>query len=94
VLGFRLSAQQPPAARRITDAVVMRFDHVYEIDPDKMSVVEQDDIPAWDTHRIVDHRLSYLDWMHQHWADSLLSARELQNEGQQQDVGGGDGHRA
>ncbi|MGH8933371.1 MAG: hypothetical protein ACRDZO_22725 [Egibacteraceae bacterium] len=81
MLGFRLSAQRPPAARQITDAVVMRFDHVYEVDPALMGAVEQDDIPAWDTHRIVDHRLAHLDWMHDHWADGLLSAREVQSKG-------------
>jgi hypothetical protein len=78
VIGFRLSAQRPPEARRITDTVIMRFDHVYEVDPDLMDVVSQDDIPAWDTHRIVANRWDHLDWMHDHWADAVLSAEELQ----------------
>jgi hypothetical protein len=77
MLGFRLSAQQPPEPRRIKDDVIMRFDHVYEIDPDLMRTVEQDDMPAWDTHRIVAHRWDHLAWMHDHWADDVLSAEDL-----------------
>ncbi len=79
MLGFRLSAQGAPAARQITDSVIMRFDHVYEIDPDRMHVVDQDPIPAWDTQRIVANRWDYLDWMHDHWADGLLGADELRS---------------
>ena len=33
MIGFRLSAQKPPEAKRIKDDVIMRFDHVYEVDP-------------------------------------------------------------
>ncbi len=77
MLGFRRSAQGPPDPRRITESVIMRFDHVYEVDPGLMQVVQQDDIPAWDTHRIVANRWDHLAWMHDHWADGLLSAEEL-----------------
>jgi hypothetical protein len=77
MFGFRLSAQQPPDARRITDDVVMRFDHIYEVDPDKMAVFRQQDIPAWDTHRIVDSRWDHLAWMHQHFADKVLGMSDL-----------------
>jgi hypothetical protein len=77
MLGFRLSAQKPPEPRRIKDDVVMRFDHVYEIDPALMQTVHQDDMPAWDTQRIVAHRWDHLDWMHDHWADAVLSGEEL-----------------
>ena len=75
---FRLSAQQPPEARRIKDDVVMRFDHVYEVAPEKMTVIRQQEIPAWDTLRIVASRWDHLAWMHDHWADSVLSAEELE----------------
>jgi hypothetical protein len=78
VLGFRLAAQKPPQARRINDAVVMRFDHVYEVDPELMTVhTPQQTIPAWDTRRIVDSRWEHLAWMHDHFADSVLSGEEL-----------------
>ena len=53
MLGFRLSAQKPPEAKRVTDQVVMRFDHVYEVDPALMTEhTVQQDLPAWDTQRI------------------------------------------
>jgi hypothetical protein len=77
VIGFRLSAQVPPTARRIKHDVVMRFDHVYEVDPDLMQRYPQQDIAAWDTHRIVDSRWEHLAWMHQHFADRVVSAAEL-----------------
>ena len=78
MIGFLLSRQEPPEPRRITHDVVMRFDHVYEIDPALMQTIAQDDMPAWDTHRIVAHRWDHLDWMHDHWADAVLSAEELE----------------
>ncbi|TWD84059.1 hypothetical protein FB561_5232 [Kribbella amoyensis] len=77
MFGFRLSAQRPPAARRITDDVVMRFDQVYEVDPAKMTLFPQQDLPAWDTHRIIDSRWDHLAWMHRHFADKVLGMPEL-----------------
>ena len=73
MLGFRLSAQKPPEAKRVTDRVVMRFEHVYEVDPALMERTGQQDLPAWDTMRIVDSRWEHLDWMHDHFADEVLS---------------------
>jgi hypothetical protein len=73
---FRLGEQEPPQARRITDAVVMRFDHVYEVDPELMRITPQQELPAWDTRRIVDSRWDHLDWMHDHFADEVLLAGE------------------
>jgi hypothetical protein len=78
VIGFRLSAQRPPEPKRITETVVMRFDHVYEVDPELMTEhTPQQDIPAWDTHRMVDSRWEHLAWMHDHFADSVISGEEL-----------------
>ena len=73
---FRLGDQTPPEPRRITDDVVMRFDHVYEVDPDLMGADPQQPMPAWDTQRIVDSRCDHLDWMHDHFADEVLLAGE------------------
>ena len=73
---FRLGDQAPPPAQRVTDTVVMRFEHVYEVDPDLMQVTTQQEIPAWDTRRIVDSRWDHLDWMHLHFADDVLLAGE------------------
>ena len=78
---FRLSAQRPPEAHRVNDDVVMRFDHVYEVAPEKMTLVEQQDMPAWDTLRIVASRWDHLRWMHNHWADTVLSGEELEGQG-------------
>ncbi len=80
MVGFRLSAQRPPEARRINDDVIMRFDHVYEVAPEKMQTFPQQDIPAWDTLRIVASRWDHLDWMHAHWADSVLGVDQLEEE--------------
>ena len=81
MLGFRLSAQRPPEAERVTDGVVSRFEHVYEVDPALMQAnVKQQDIPNWDFERIVDSRWEHLAWMHNHFADSVLSGEELLEE--------------
>lgn len=78
MLGFRLSAQRPPKAEPVTDGVVSRFEHVYEVDPALMQKnVRQQDIPNWDFERIVDSRWEHLAWMHNHFADSVLSGEEL-----------------
>jgi hypothetical protein len=73
---FRLGDQTPPPPRRVTDAVVMRFDDVYEVDPALMERTGQQPLPAWDTHRIVESRTEHLDWMHKHFADDVLLAGE------------------
>jgi hypothetical protein len=80
MIGFRLAAQRPPEAKRINDDVVMRFDHIYEVAPEKMDIIVQLDMPAWDTMRIVASRWDHLAWMHDHWADGVLSVEELDAE--------------
>ncbi len=69
---FRLGDQKPPEAQRINDDVIQRFEHVYEVDPEKMQTFPQQDLPAWDTQRIVAARWDHLDWMHDHFADAVL----------------------
>ncbi|MBA3307262.1 MAG: hypothetical protein H0T04_01100 [Chloroflexi bacterium] len=88
MLGFLLSRQRPPEARRINDDVIMRFDHVYEVAPGKMDLFPQQDIPAWDTLRIVASRWDHLAWMHDHWADSVLGVEELESEADDPDLDG------
>ena len=69
---WRLGDQRPPKPRRIKDGVIMRFDHVYEVDPALMQAFPQQDMPAWDTKRLVDGRWEHLDWMHDHFADDVI----------------------
>jgi hypothetical protein len=73
---FRLGEQSPPPPRRVNDTVVERFDHVYEVDPALMALTGQQELPAWDTRRIVDARWAHLYWMHSHFADEVLLAGE------------------
>jgi hypothetical protein len=70
---WRLGDQRPPAARRVSDGVVVRIEHVYEIDPARMRVFPQQDLATWDTLRIVESRRDHLNWMHDHFADEVLS---------------------
>ncbi|MGH2751022.1 MAG: hypothetical protein ACRDK3_09155 [Actinomycetota bacterium] len=76
MFGFRLQAERPPEPRPVADGVVMRLDDVYEIDPGLMQIVGQQSMPVSDTLRIVDSRWEHLAWMHDHWADNVLSAEE------------------
>jgi hypothetical protein len=88
MLGFRLSEQRPPEAKRVTDVVVMRLDHVYEVDPELMTEhVNQQDLPNWEVERIVASRWDHLAWMHDHWADEKLSGEELLAEIEKEEAG-------
>ncbi len=77
MFGFTLRAQRPPDPRPVTDGVVMRFEHVYEVDPERMEIFPQQEMPAWDTMRIVASRWDHLAWMHDHFADTMVSGEEL-----------------
>ncbi len=79
-IGFRLKAQRPPDATAITDGVVQRFDHLYEIDPERMRLFPQQDMPVWDTMRIAAARWDHLSWMHDHFADTVIDGDELWEE--------------
>jgi hypothetical protein len=70
---WRLGDQRPPPPRPVAEGVVMRFDHVYEVDPELMRRFQQQEMAAWDTLRLIDSRWEHLDWMHKHFADELLS---------------------
>ena len=66
-----------PEATRVTDGVVVRMEHVYEVDPELMGQqFDQQNMPAWDTQRIVESRNDHLNWMHEHFADETLVAGE------------------
>ena len=75
MLGFRLSAQHPPDARRVTDVVVTRFEHVYEVDPVLMTEhLHQQEMPNWDFERIVAARWDHIRDLHTQFADSIVLA--------------------
>lgn len=85
MLGFRLSAQRPPEAHRVTDAVISRYEHIYEIDPALMQEhVRQQAMPEWDFHRIIAHRFHFNHWMQEHFADTVISGEELLAELEQE----------
>jgi hypothetical protein len=78
---WRLGDQRPPQPRRVTDEVVMRLDHVYEVDPALMQHFPQQDLAVWDTERIVESRWEHLDWMHDHFADGVILAGQPSETG-------------
>ena len=70
--------RRPPPARQVTDVAIMRFEHIFEVDPALMTEhVLQQDFPTWDTRRIAASRSDHLDWMHAHWATVVVSGEEL-----------------
>ncbi len=80
MLGFLLGAQRPPKSKLVKDGVIMRIDHVYEVDPARMQIFKQQEMPLWDTLRIVKNRWEHLAWMHNHFADKVISGEELEKE--------------
>ena len=82
---FVPAEQQPPEPKRITDQVVMRFEHVFEVDPALMQDVGQKPMPAWDTHRIVSARWAHLDAVHNEFADGVTLAGAGPDEGLPED---------
>jgi hypothetical protein len=71
---YRQADQAPPAPQRVTDQVVMRFEHVYEVDPALMQKFSQQNMPAWDTRRIVAARWDHLDDVYRQFADGRILA--------------------
>jgi hypothetical protein len=63
-----------PEATRVSDGVVVRMKR-YEVDPELMGQqFAQQDMPAWDTLRIVADRNDHLNRMHEHFANETLVA--------------------
>lgn len=68
--------QQLPPPQRITDSVVMRFEHIYEVEPSLMRDFAQQEMPGWDTKRIAAARMQHLDDIHAQFADGIVLAGE------------------
>jgi len=78
MIGFRLAAQRKPEARRVTETVISRYDHVLEVDPALMQEhVRQQEMAEWDFRRIGADRWEHIAWMHDHFADAVVSGEEL-----------------
>ena len=68
----------PPAPQQMSDVAIMRFEHIFEVDPRLMTEhVRQQGFPNWDTQRIAASRHDHLDWMHRHWATTVVSGEDL-----------------
>jgi hypothetical protein len=68
----------PPEATQVTDVAITRYEDVYEVDPGLMAEhVNQQTFPNWDTLRIVRSRHDHLQWMHDHWAHTVISGEEV-----------------
>ena len=77
----RADQTTPPPPQRMSDVAIMRFEHIFEVDPALMTEhVRQQPFPNWDTQRIAASRLDHLDWMHLHWAHAVVSGEELLDE--------------
>ena len=71
----------PPPPQQMSDVAIMRFEHIFEVDPKLMTEhVRQQAFPNWDTQRIAASRHDHLDWMHRHWATAVISGEELLDE--------------
>jgi heme A synthase len=76
---FRFAEQfTPPTAERVSDVAQTTFEHVYEVDPRLMQRhVLQQVFPNWDTLRIMNSRQDHLQWMHRHFAHTVVTGSEL-----------------
>ena len=71
----------PPPPQQMSDVAIMRFEHIFEVDPKLMTEhVRQQAFPNWDTQRIAASRHDHLDWMHRHWTTVVVSGEELSDE--------------
>ena len=76
---YRFAEQYtPPAPVRVSEVAQTTFEHVYEVDPRLMEQhVLQQVFPNWDTLRIMNSRQDHLQWMHRHFAGTVVTGSEL-----------------
>lgn len=76
---YRYAEQMtPPVPERVSDVAQETFQDVYEVDPRLMDRhVLQQVFPNWDTLRIMRSRHDHLDWMHAHFASTVVHGSEL-----------------
>ena len=87
---FRYAEQYtPPPAVAASEVAQTTFEHVFEVDPRLMERhVLQQVFPNWDTLRIMRSRHDHLAWMHQHFADKVITGSELLSEVEGEHSGG------
>jgi hypothetical protein len=78
-IGFRYAEQYtPPDPARVSDVAITTHEHVFEVDPRLMERwVLQQEFPNWDSLRIMNSRGDHLEWMHRHFADTVIAGSEL-----------------
>ncbi|HEU5454158.1 MAG TPA: hypothetical protein VFU85_00595 [Nocardioides sp.] len=78
-IGFRYDEQHtPPDPERVTDVARTTHPHLFEVDPRLMQRwVLQQEFPNWDSLRIMNSRGDHLEWMHRHFAYSVVTGSEL-----------------
>jgi len=88
---YRFAEQHtPPPPVRVSEVAQTTFEHVYEIDPRLMQEhVLQQVFPNWDTLRIMRSRHDHLDWMHRHFATTVITGSELLAEVEAEAAGPG-----
>jgi len=78
--------QVPPDPERVSEGVIQRFEHVFEIEPERMGThFRQQNMATWDTKRIVAARWDHLDAVHREFADEVLLAGEGPDPGPSSD---------
>lgn len=84
---YRFAEQHtPPPAQRVSEVAQTTFEHVYEVDPRLMQQhVLQQVFPNWDTLRIMRSRHDHLDWMHRHFAHTVVTGSHLLAEVEAED---------
>jgi hypothetical protein len=78
-VGYRYAEQHtPPEPERVSDVALTTHEHVFEVDPRLMERwVLQQAFPNWDSLRIMNSRHDHLDWMHRHFASTVITGSEL-----------------
>jgi hypothetical protein len=67
-----------PRGVPVSEVARTTFEHVYEVEPRLMQEhVLQQVFPNWDTLRIMRSRHEHLDWMHRHFATTVVAGSAL-----------------
>ena len=95
-IGYRYAEQHtPPEPTRVSDVAVTTHEHQFEVDPRLMERwVLQQQFPNWDSLRIMNSRFDHLEWIHRHFASTVVTGSELLAEvDAEDDAGDGEGDR-